>query len=352
MTATPRGELVQALGPLPAAIPGHSSYTNSTSAQQPNNIDDRDAIESKQSRCFVSSFEDERGINLPKSSNTEEIDEKMKEISEELAAATSKVPSRDDKATKFARSRNPILLAQAYLKQATNDVRRRGGVHNEAQPTDMRSMGADRPSLLSRFSDTFDAGIINDISDSSAYVTPSNSVSPGPGQRINNISPSTSLQVNGNVGKVDEKAQELSLLSATTARMSSDRHKTLEENLRADLLRRLKSEKVPQTIVQTSRAPIARDRFPPAPDAADGSEDDAGDLGILESKLRSKARLRFKLASEKRLTENVNRIDQSNSREPVRGIGGDEFVGKEVEEDRTTELRNILRQRRSTNETK
>ena len=104
--------------------------------------------------------------------------------------------------------------------------------------------------------------------------------------------------------------------------------------------------------LQTSRAPIARDRFPPALDAADGSEDDAGDLGILESKLRSKARLRFKLASEKRLTENVNRIDKSNSREPVRGIGGDEFVGKEVEEDRTTELRNILRQRRSTNETK
>lgn len=295
VTATRRGgyQSALALGHMPPAT-SNSQRAISASAQQPDAIDDGNSIEFKPPQHIVSNIRKNYDSDLPLSGNTEVMGPAKQEISEELTSAKSKVTSG---ATKIVRSRNPLLLVQTHLFQANNDVRNRGGVHIEPRSTDSRNKDVDHPSLLLRISDAFDTETIDDISELGDNVTAPKS---GP---LSSKPPTTTSgdsmppERNG----LDDLGQEVNEREHHEASSTSS-NTMLESDLRAKLLRRAKPEKAPQTSVPTLQdVQIVQDQTSLSVAAIDGSEGDE-ELRTVEAKLRSKARLRFKLASEKRLS--------------------------------------------------
>lgn len=294
VTATRRDgyQSALALGHMPPATP-NSQRAISASAQQPDTIDDRNSIEIKPPQHLVSTIRKNYDSDLPLSGNTEVMGTAKQEISEELTSAKSKITSG---ATKIVRSRNPLLLVQTHLFQANNDVRNRGGVHLEPRSTDSRNKDVDHPSLLFRISDAFDTETIDDISELGTNVT-----APKSGPSSSKPSTTTSgdsmpPERNG----LDDLGQEVNEREQHEASSTSS-NTILESDLRAKLLRRVKSDKAPQTSVPTLHDVIVQDQTSLSVAAIDGSEGDE-ELRTVEAKLRSKARLRFKLASEKRLS--------------------------------------------------
>lgn len=290
VTATRRGgyQSALALGHMPPAT-SNSQRAISASAQQPDTIDDRNSIEFKPPQHLVSNIRKNYDSDLPLSGNTEVMGPAKQEISEELTSAKSKVTSG---ATKIVRSRNPLLLVQTHLFQANKDVRNRGGVHIEPRSTDSRNKDVDHPSLLLRISDAFDTETINDISELGANVTAPKSGPSSSKPPTTTSGDSMPPERNG----LDDLGQEVSHEASSTSSNTM-----LENDLRAKLLRRAKSEKVPQTSVPTLQDVIVQDQTSLSVVAIDGSEGDE-ELRTVEAKLQSKARLRFKLASEKRLS--------------------------------------------------
>lgn len=282
VTASTQG----ATGPLPPAS------SHALSAQQP---DVRDLIDPNPSQHLVSSVCNDRDSDLPFSGNSRAVDRSKQEISEESNIITSKANSR---ASKYMRSRNPLLLAQAHLFQANNDARNRGVSHIEPRLTGLLDMDVDRPSLLKRFSSSFkaDASTVQDVTELGAFATESV------------MTPSSSEQyprIDEDVAHPQEKGQE-GLQQNFQQRDSSAPSSLLERNLRAKVLHRLKNEKDPQTTAQASPSVAIRSHTSPSLATVDGSEG-GKKLEDVEAKLRLRARLRSRLASEKRLSENVNR---------------------------------------------